>query len=72
VALRRRSLTWDGALVLQIALGAVAFPFILLHMTACYWIGAMLVYQAARRLTGGVPLARTSPEAGAAGVSELQ
>ena len=40
-----------GALALQIALGARAFPFILLWMTTCYWIAAPLVYRAARRLT---------------------
>ena len=40
-----------GALALQVALGARAFPFILLHMTACYWMATPLVYRAARRLT---------------------
>ena len=40
-----------GALVLQVALGAAAFPWILLFMSACYWIAAPLVYRAARRLT---------------------
>ena len=40
-----------GAMALQIALGANAFPFILLWMSTCYAIGARLVYQAARRLT---------------------
>ncbi len=40
-----------GALAIQIALGAAAFGYILLYMTACYWIGAVLVYRAARRLT---------------------
>lgn len=40
-----------GALALQIALGRSAFPFILFHMTACYWIAAPLVHRAARRLT---------------------
>jgi len=40
-----------GALAIQIALGARAFPVILLHMTACYWIATPLVYRAARRLT---------------------
>lgn len=40
-----------GALVLQIAIGRNAFPFILFHMTACYWIAAPLVHRAARRLT---------------------
>jgi hypothetical protein len=40
-----------GALALQIALGARAFPFILTWMTACYWIGAVLVYRAAKRLS---------------------
>jgi hypothetical protein len=40
-----------GALVLEIALGPNAFPFILFHMTACYWFAAPLVHRAARRLT---------------------
>ena len=40
-----------GAMALQIALGANAFPYILLWMSTCYWVGARLVYQAARRLT---------------------
>jgi hypothetical protein len=40
-----------GALGLQMALGGRAFPFILMWMTACYWIGAVLVRRAARRLT---------------------
>lgn len=40
-----------GALILQVVLGGRAFPFILLHMAACYWIAAPLVYRAARRLT---------------------
>jgi hypothetical protein len=40
-----------GALVIQMALGGRGFPFILFHMTGCYWVGAWLVYRAARRLT---------------------
>ena len=40
-----------GAMALQIALGAGAFPFILLWMSACYWVGAVLVYRAAKDLT---------------------
>ena len=40
-----------GALAIQIVLGARAFPWILMLMTACYWIGAIAVYRAARRLT---------------------
>ena len=40
-----------GALGLQMALGVRAFPFVLVHMTLCYWIGAVLVYRAARQLT---------------------
>jgi hypothetical protein len=40
-----------GALVLQILLGAAAFPIILLWMSGCYWVAAPLVYRAARRLT---------------------
>jgi Family of unknown function (DUF7010) len=40
-----------GALALQVVLGARAFPFILLYMTACYWMATPLVYRAARRLT---------------------
>jgi hypothetical protein len=40
-----------GALGLQMALGVRAFPFVLMHMTLCYWIGAVLVYRAARQLT---------------------
>jgi hypothetical protein len=40
-----------GAVLIQMALGARAFPVILMHMTASYWIGAALVYRAARRLT---------------------
>lgn len=44
-----------GALAIQIALGADAFPFVLLHMTACYWVAAPLVYRAAQRLTADGP-----------------
>jgi hypothetical protein len=44
-----------GALVLQIWLGSRAFPYILMHMTACYWIGAVLVYRAARALAPPSP-----------------
>ena len=40
-----------GALAIQIAAGPRAFPFILIYMTACYWVGAPLVRRAARRLT---------------------
>jgi hypothetical protein len=40
-----------GALGLQMALGTRAFPFVLMHMTVCYWIGAVLVYRAARQLS---------------------
>jgi hypothetical protein len=40
-----------GALAIQIVLGARAFPWILMLMTACYWLGAIAVYRAARRLT---------------------
>jgi hypothetical protein len=40
-----------GALGLQITLHAAAFPYILMHMTLCYWIGAVLVYRAAKKLT---------------------
>ena len=40
-----------GALMIQIALHAAAFPYILMHMTACYWIGAVLVRKAALQLT---------------------
>jgi hypothetical protein len=40
-----------GALALQIALGANAFPAILLWMTTCYWVGAAFVYRRARVLT---------------------
>lgn len=40
-----------GALALQIALGARAFPYVLIYMTVCYWIGAAFVYRAARQLT---------------------
>jgi hypothetical protein len=34
-----------GALALQIGLGRVAFPYVLVWMTACYWIAAPLVYR---------------------------
>jgi hypothetical protein len=40
-----------GALVLQILLGAQAFPLILVWMSLCYWVAAPLVYRAARRIT---------------------
>ena len=40
-----------GALLLQIVLGRDAFPFILLWMSACYWISAPLVRRAAKELT---------------------
>ena len=39
-----------GALLLQMFLGARAFPYILMYMTACYWFGAVLVYRAAKVL----------------------
>jgi hypothetical protein len=42
-----------GALAIQIAAGPRAFPLILVLMTGAYWIGAILVYRAARRLTVG-------------------
>ena len=38
-----------GALAIQIALGAAAPRWILLFMSACYWIGAAAIYRAARR-----------------------
>jgi hypothetical protein len=41
-----------GALALQMILGAQAFSFILIYMTACYWVAAPLVRRAALRLTG--------------------
>jgi hypothetical protein len=37
-----------GALVIQMALGAAAFPWVLFHMTACYWIVAPVVYRRSR------------------------
>lgn len=40
-----------GALAIQIALGTRAFPYVLMYMTACYWIAAPLVYRAARSVT---------------------
>ena len=40
-----------GAMGLQMVLGGRAFPWVLAHMTLCYWIAAPLVYRAARRLT---------------------
>ena len=48
-----------GALALQMALGSAAFGYILIYMTACYWIGAVLAYRAARQLTSHFAL-RTS------------
>ena len=39
-----------GALAIQVALGAAAPAWILLFMSACYWIGAAAIYRAARRL----------------------
>jgi hypothetical protein len=41
-----------GGLAIQIMAGANAFPYVLLNMTVCYWIGAVLVYRAAWRMTG--------------------
>jgi hypothetical protein len=40
-----------GALALQVAAGRRAFPLILVLMTVSYWMGALLVYRAARRLS---------------------
>jgi hypothetical protein len=34
-----------GAMAIQMALGAQAFPWVLFHMTACYWIAAPVVYR---------------------------
>ena len=48
-----------GALALQMALGSRAFPFILMLMTASYWVGAVLVRRAAWRLTGGSDTGQT-------------
>ena len=42
-----------GALAIQIALGSRAFPWVLAHMTLCYWIAAQLVYRAAAKLSRG-------------------
>ena len=42
-----------GAYAIQMALGARAFPYVLLFMTACYWIAAPVVY---RRATSSRPL----------------
>ncbi|MEZ5317178.1 MAG: hypothetical protein R2752_07220 [Vicinamibacterales bacterium] len=39
-----------GAFVLQVALGALAFPAILFFLTACYWTAAPLLVRHARRL----------------------
>jgi len=38
-----------GALIIQIALGPRAFPWVLLYMTACYWAAAPAVYRRAQR-----------------------
>jgi hypothetical protein len=37
-----------GAYAIQIALGAQAFPWVLLFMSACYWVTAPVVYRRAR------------------------
>ena len=37
-----------GAFAIQIALGARAFPWVLLFMSACYWVTAPVVYRRAR------------------------
>lgn len=42
-----------GALVIQMALGSAAFPYILGWMALCYWVTAPVVY---RRSLGGVPV----------------
>jgi hypothetical protein len=39
-----------GAFAIQVALGAAAPSWILLFMSACYWVGAAATYRAARRL----------------------
>lgn len=39
-----------GGIAIQIALGPAAFPYVLLNMTGCYFVGAVLVYRAARKL----------------------
>jgi hypothetical protein len=44
-----------GALVIQIALRAAAFPYILLYVGVVYWIMAPLVYRHAAGLTRGEP-----------------
>jgi hypothetical protein len=40
-----------GALAIQIAIGTAAFPYVLMYMTGCYFVGAALVYRAAREQT---------------------
>ncbi len=38
-----------GAFAIQIALGARAFPWVLLYMSLCYWVTAPVVYRRAQR-----------------------
>lgn len=42
-----------GAFILQIVLRSAAFSYILLYVSAVYWITAPLVYRHATRLVGG-------------------
>ena len=39
-----------GALAIHMALGTRAFPWILLYMSACYWIAAPVVYRRSKTL----------------------
>lgn len=40
-----------GAYAIQMALGALAFPWVLLFMSACYWVTAPVVYRRANVLS---------------------
>ena len=41
-----------GAFAIQAWLGADAFPYVLLFMSACYWVTAPVVYRRAKKTSG--------------------
>jgi hypothetical protein len=46
-----------GAFIIQIALGARAFPFVLFYMSLLYWSAAPFLYRNAARLRGTIQAA---------------
>jgi hypothetical protein len=61
-----------GSFGLQLALGAQAFPYILLFVAAAYWIAAPLVYSAARHAARLAPPASEAPGTGSRAGAQAQ